>query len=129
RLEEGQPHPGEASPALLVEPGPGHALAFSPDGTRLAVSRGRCDVRLHGLRDGSVTRLRHDSSGARDHEAYVPLAFSPDGRWLAGWHQEFLLIAFWDLHQDAPRAESMALRVGEVLRHLAFSPDGRFFAR
>jgi hypothetical protein len=129
RLEEGQSEPGEASPTLFIEPGPGHTLAFSPDGTRLAVSRGRCDVRLYGLRDGSVIRLRHDSRSARDHEAYAPLAFSPDGRWLAGWHQEFLLLGFWDLHQDDPRAESTILQVGEVLRHLAFSPDGRFFAR
>jgi hypothetical protein len=129
RIEEGQPYPGDASPTLFVEPGPGHTLAFSPDGTRLAVSRGRCDVRVYGLRDGSVTRLRHDSSSARDHEAYVPLAFSPDGRWLAGWHQEFLLIGFWDLLEEAPHAESTGLHVGEVLRHLAFSPDGQLFAR
>jgi hypothetical protein len=131
RREEGQPHPDDDRPVTFAEPERGHVVAIAPDGQSLAVSSGCKYLRLVRLRDGArqVLSERDDDGSFPQDRAWQPLAFSPDGRWLAGWDQGFLTINFWDLHRPEAEPESTALRLGEVLTHLAFSPDGRFFAR
>ena len=96
--------------------GEGSALAFSPDGARLAVGGER--IRVHDVASGvELATLPGSTAGANG------LAWSADGAWIAGsgphraptvWHA--------DDHVLAARAGSGALV------DLAFSPDSRRLA-
>ena len=92
------------------------ALAYSPDGTRLAVATLEGEVSLKNLTTGRTATLCHDRPGS----ARV-FAFSPDGRTLAVAGQA-RRVRLWDV---ATAREWPPLRVpGERVDGLAFSPDG-----
>ncbi|SER12285.1 WD40 repeat [Streptomyces sp. yr375] len=94
------------------------ALAFSPDGTRLAVgdSSGRV-----ALWDGGVQH-RTGVLTAGTPEAVTALAFAPDGRTLAvgGAHGALQL---WDTASQQPLGTGLPTP-GEEIESLAFSRDG-----
>lgn len=100
-------------------PAPGSALAFSPDGQRLAV----------GLADGSVLIFAADDWAALSSLAAEPahagtpivtLAFDADGHRLAGGHAGGQ-VTVWDtlLGRRVLRAQA-----GAAVKNLQFSPDG-----
>ncbi|MFF0768546.1 hypothetical protein ACFYUK_06570 [Nonomuraea wenchangensis] len=115
--------PVAALRALEGTPGP---VAFSPDGTLLAVAYFGGPVRLFDAASGLLTGdpLRPAAAGAADEAA--ALAFSPDGRLLAastGGEQAQI----WDVATRRPATGPLAGHAGPVTA-VAFSPDGAILA-
>ncbi|MGL4552623.1 MAG: WD40 repeat domain-containing protein, partial [Gemmataceae bacterium] len=97
------------------------AMAFAPDGRRLAVGDGAGTVRLVDLADGKVTR-RYDAGGEPG-----GLTFSPDGRTVAicGGYGRPVIILWDSVTGDVVRSwQSEQTGVYSV----QFSPDGRLLA-
>jgi eukaryotic-like serine/threonine-protein kinase len=100
-------------------------LAFSPDGSRLAIGRADRTITLIDTAKGE-TAVRLPASNAGYREA----AFSPDGRWLATATVDDAMIQsvarVWDA---ATGVEAVLLDVGsEGHNRLCFSPDSRSLA-
>lgn len=119
RREEGEAVAEGVRPWLETT-GQLHALAFHPTSDRLALSTEK-RLSVFNLRDGSESVVAIGNG----EESYRPLAFSPDGRWLAGGNPESGQIVVWDM---ADESEGVVVRVGSVVNSLAFSPDGRCLA-
>ncbi len=85
------------------------SVTYSPDGQRIASA------------DCQVTRLWDAETAAELAvlRGYACVAFSPDGRWLAGTSEDGL-IGFWDGEVDS---EVLVLPEGKAAV-IAFSPDG-----
>ncbi|MFJ8692781.1 WD40 repeat domain-containing protein, partial [Streptomyces roseolilacinus] len=101
-------------------------LAFSPDGTHLAVGDSAGGVTLW---DGDVTRRRGALLGTRDAarrgtvEAVEALAFSPDGTTLAVAGDGGTL-QLWDVASGQPLGSPLPTP-GDGIVAVAFAPDGR----
>ncbi|MFJ3777254.1 WD40 repeat domain-containing serine/threonine protein kinase [Streptomyces sp. NPDC090075] len=97
-------------------------LAFSPDGTTLAVGGAGTTVSLWDAAAGTpVGTLTHPDAGISS------LAFSPDGRTLAGVGGDTASIVLWDLASG--HCVAVPGLTGGRARHPAlFSPDGATLA-
>lgn len=108
-------------PYRILEGHPGlvHALAFSPDGTRLASGSGDRLVRLWDARTGALLAALE---GHKD--SVKAVAFSPDGRSIVSRGEDGAL-RVWDALSGAA-AGSYAVAEGGSWSDeaLAFSPDG-----
>lgn len=94
-------------------------IAFSPDGTTLAV--GSCI----GLWLYDVSTLIPNDLWDTERGLVSAVAFSPDGVLLATGNGDGD-IKIWNVHSH--RCVSKILRVGGLISQLVFSPDGRFLA-
>ena len=126
-----------------IPAGAGSAMAFSPD--RLLLSQ--ADQNAHAIRlfevatGREVSRLDFDEpvipqrSGLPEPNQVAFLAFSPNGRWLAGSVANVLHIHIWEVNsgRDALR---LPVAVGQLMgsgesaspRGVAFSPDSQWLA-
>ena len=94
------------------------AIAFSPDGTLLATSAGRTDIRS--------TKTWQDIATLSTVNATC-LAFSPDGTRLAvGMSGRQPTVQIWDIAMKKPIATFTGHKRG--IQSLAFSPDSRLLA-
>ena len=98
------------------------AVAFRPDGATLAALDSSGGVTVFNAATGAVVaRLRlgagHDTKA---------LAYSPDGRWLAGAGADQKTVCLFDAHTYEPSAEFPGHE--GVIRAVAFSPDSRRLA-
>jgi len=100
-------------------------LAFSPDGLSLAVGpseRGDSGpMKLYDVRDGEE---RSPSKSAGRLSYYQHLAFSPDGRYVAGTRQGRV----WVLNESKDESPWEGRLDSRELYDVAFSPDGRYVA-
>lgn len=103
-----------------------HALAFSPDGQLLATGAEGRTVRLWDIASGKeLVELQRKRPSEGGYPQFVTsLAFSPDGRLLAGGDGSALRI--WEVSSGAEVLARLALR-GWVTA-LGFSPEGRMLA-
>src|SRR5205823_14118064 len=104
-----------------------HSVAFSPDAAFIATTIGRT-ARLWDARTATLVRTLVANPGRSSFTSLTAVAFSPDGKTLAGvageeGGGEALL---WDT-RDGRTLRSLSPPIGE-LDSLAFSPDGRFVA-
>ena len=110
-------HSGEK---LRTLPGlKGSVLAFSPDGTTLAIRRGHHSILLCDVRSGEVLQTLEAKT---DYAVFS--AFSPDGKVFASaWPHEDISLRLWDVRTgDLLRVISSD---EEYVQAVAFSPDGR----
>jgi WD40 repeat protein/serine/threonine protein kinase len=100
-------------------------LAFSPDGSRLAIGRADRTIALIDVATGeTATRLPPSRTGYRE------AVFSPDGRWLAtATSNEFSVANRVNVWDAATGTEAVWLDMGpEGHSRLCFSPDSRSLA-
>lgn len=105
------------------------ALAFSPDGTLLAVGGGEDGQQLWNVRTGQLI------TSFRDNMSHVSnIAFSPDGtllayggNWLAAKDQWYPVVQVWNLKTGYLKAAYQWKGIGSIFS-VAFSPDGTLLA-
>ncbi len=100
-------------------PGGARALAFHPDGSRLAVASLAQTVRLFDLAE---MQIAEELTGHRD--AVTCVAYSPDGHWLASGGDD-RTVRLWDARTGL---EEGMLELDTQVKALAFTPDGKQIA-
>ena len=109
-------------PRGFVADSPIQAFAVSPDGRRVACARDGNWFDIYDAATGS-----HVASGrASDGDQLRVLAFSPDGKTLAGGIHESSTVWLWDAATGEQHLSVNANPTG--VRSLAFSPDGKLLA-
>jgi WD40 repeat protein len=99
----------------------GSAIAYSPDGKRLAIAQVDGTITLCSILDGRI-----ESSVGAIHSRLRRLAFSPNGRVLAGW-DESRKLKLWETMTGRELFEFPGILFPDIT-YLAFSPDGRVLA-
>src|SRR5262249_39004563 len=101
--------------------GPGRtlcAVAVSPDGARIAALAFEGVLTVSKVATGR--QIFQIEGGA---QVRGELAYSPDGRWLAGTGRDLRILCLWDA-QTYRLASQLSGHTGAI-QALAFSPDGR----
>lgn len=99
---------------------PGFALAFGPDGRKLATLTDAGELRLWDLTTGKLIHLFSDSEWFW----HAGVAFSPDGTSLASFHH--FRVRLWDVASGKERLPSES--PDGCVNALAFSADGKTLA-
>jgi hypothetical protein len=119
--------------SFTVKRNPVSSLAFSPDGTRLAVGFGGDPPELRDGRTGALLKVRTvrlnqgaDATGAAipDRRSTRCLTFSADGKVLAVGRGGD--VHLWDV--EAGKQQRLLKAHGDAVQALAYSPDGKTLA-
>lgn len=107
---------------LWIDDSPINAIAFSPDGSRLAAASYKQALTICDL-TASEPKI---APFAADNDLLSWVAFSPDGSLIAAGGKRTHAVRVWDAKTGIER---FALRGHtDVVRCVAFSPDGRWIA-
>lgn len=109
-------HPGEKRQVGSLEGG-ASAIAWSPDGKRLAAATLRKTVRVFDAADGTVVA---EVAGHQD--LIGGIAYSPDGKYLATASDD-RTVRLWD---SASGEQAGAWELDNAVKAVAFSPDGKW---
>ncbi len=96
----------------------GDSFAFSPDGKFLAITGWSRGIRLWSIDE-------QKSINTFGRMSYKPIAFSPDGQWLAN---DSLGVKLWDVRTPTAVTAGSTLSRGGHPEKLAFSPDSKLLA-
>jgi len=102
---------------VTMLPGEHLAVAWSPDGKRLAGSNGDRTVTLY---DAATREIAASFEGPLGHES-ISLGFSPNGKVLASGGNE--VVVFWDVETGAQLWSLDELLFGDIGQKVQFSPD------
>jgi WD40 repeat protein len=119
-LEGGEESPQPRSRPPLRADGPVWSVAFHPDGTTLAASAGPAGAAAVAVWNLKSTRLRKTLPGKV--RAGSGLAYSPDGRWLAGCAADRTVV-LWDAKTGKLHHALKGHRAD--VTGVAFAPEGR----
>lgn len=100
-------------------------VVFSPDSTHIAWASGRNKV-IFEIWDVGASKLTNSFDTNNIGIGYVPLAYSPDGRYIASEYA-YAEIAMWDT-QTAALVQRLTEGHEGFIREIAYSPDGRYLA-
>jgi WD40 repeat protein len=110
------------------------SVAFSPDGTLLAVAFGRegtgpSEVPLWNVRTRQQAGLLQDDSSSEIGNGFSPMAFSPDGKILAQGTNDGTVF-LWDVasHRLVGEYATDPSGNGAAVSSVVFSPDGKTLA-
>jgi WD40 repeat protein len=106
-----------------LEQGECAAVAFSPDGTTLAVANNDGATKLWDVSSGQVVRTLDDPASNLSHG----IAFSPDGARLAVHREPNAMVKLWDV-ESGQLLRTWPQITEKYLHGVAFSPDGQLLA-
>ncbi len=95
------------------------AVAFSPDGSLIAVGTGSSNITVWNVPDGSLSQTLKGAS-----YAVRVIAFSPDGNLIAAAGSDSM-VHVWQVSDGAAR---IAYALKKNIGNLIFSPDSRYLA-
>ncbi len=96
----------------------GDAFAFSPDGKFLALTGWSRGIRLWSINEQKSVNIFGGTS-------YAPIAFSPDGQWIASREHR---VKLWNIRTPNTIVEGPSLSHAAWVDQFIFSPDSKFLA-
>ncbi len=121
-LAQIEPYIASSPPRTLHSDSWVTSLAFSPDGTTLAMASEPSSIALWDLATEQLVRSFEDQQFP-----WSVLAFSPDGATLASG-SDYGGILLWEVASGRPIRTLQDVGSGLMVRSLTFSPDGRLLA-
>jgi WD40 repeat protein len=103
----------------LTLPAPVEAVAYSPDGSTIAVANSAGTVELLNAR----TRRRLASFGGRSNATLRTMSFDPDGRLIATGYGDGT-VRIWSVGDRKEVGGPLAVDPGYAVRRICFDPDG-----
>ncbi|MDT8340922.1 MAG: S41 family peptidase [Longimicrobiales bacterium] len=101
---------------------------FSPDGARVAYVRGGRELRVVELETGEDRRLADAQLWRHPFEPAEPLAWSPDGRWIAFFATDRRLFTnAWAVLSEGGEPRPLTRLANGSAGSLAWAPDGERF--